>query len=156
MATAIATGRLLQGRKDLFVVRRQRGNEPGKESAEECHANREQDDHAVDMNGIRAGNVLPRMNEPAESDLGKHQTTCRACEGKDYALNDLFADEAGTAATEGGTDGGFSTPCRRAGDQEIRDIEAGNQQQTSSGGEQGVEAGFEMKDLSIEDRSNVG
>ena len=59
VAAAVAAGRLLQGPEDLFVVRRERGDEAGEKAAEERYADREQDDHAVDVDGVGTGDVVP-------------------------------------------------------------------------------------------------
>ena len=96
------------------------------------------------------------VNEPAESDLGEDETACSACNGEDEAFDDLFADEACAASAECGADGGLSASRCRACDEQIRDIEAGDEQQASGGGEHGVEAGLEAEDFGVEDRADVG
>jgi hypothetical protein len=140
----------------LLVVRRQRGDQTREKSAKDRNGYREHDDHSVDVNGIGTGNVMPGVNQPAKRDLREHQATRSSCDGKDEAFNYLLANEAAAASAEGGADCGLSASRCGACDEKIRNIEAGDQQQASGGGEHGVEAGFEMKDFSIEDRPNVG
>ena len=114
----------MQGSEDLLVVRRQRGNQTGEKPADEHHAHREQDDHAVDVNGVCAGNVMPRVNEPAKRDFREHQANRSSGDGEDEAFHDLFADETCAAAAKGGADGGLSAPRCRARDEKVGDIEA--------------------------------
>jgi hypothetical protein len=96
------------------------------------------------------------MNKPTEGGFSEHQATCASSNAKNQTFHYLFSDETGPASTESGSYGGLSAPRCCAGDEKVRDVEAGDQQQTSGGGEHGVEAGFKMKDLCIKDRSNVG
>ena len=96
------------------------------------------------------------MPEPGERAHGEQQAEHAAGDGEDERFGEVLADETPAAAAERGADGEIFLACGRAGDEQIGDIEAGDEQDADGGGEQGVERRLEVLDRGVEQRAADG
>ena len=71
------------------------------------------------------------------------------------ALDDLAADKLHAAAAERGADGGLAAARGGTRHQQVRDVEAGDQQQAAGGGKQCIEPSLHIAHLPIKDGAKV-
>src|SRR5437762_1441206 len=94
--------------------------------------------------------------EPAGREDGEGQAEGSARNADEKAFGHLFADEGGAAATEGETHGNlFAAGCAACYEQ-IRDVEAGDQEHASYGTEKDDERCLHVLDEIVDHRSKDG
>ena len=108
------------------------------------------------MNLLRAGERNLGMPEPGERAHGEQQAEHAAGDGEDERFGEVLADEPPAAAAECGADGEIFLPCGGAGDEQIGDVEAGDEQDADGGGEQCVERRSEVFYGGVEQRAADG
>src|SRR4051794_32034116 len=96
------------------------------------------------------------MQEPHKCGEGEEQSESTAKGGKNEGFGEVLADEAPAAAAERGADGEVLLPRGGAGDEQVGDVEAGDEQNADGGGEQRVERRSEVFDRRIEQRAPDG
>ena len=75
-----------------------------------------------------------RIETPARQNHTGHA----AANGEDHALGEKLADEPGAAGAERGADGNFAVARGGAGEEKIREVRAGDEQDAADGAEQCV------------------
>ncbi len=110
----------------------------------------------IEMNFLGAGERNLRMRKPGERSHGEQQAEDAAGDGEDERFREVFADETPAAAAERSADGEIFLPCGGAGDEQVGDVEAGDEQDADGSGEQCVERRFEVFDRGVEERAADG
>ncbi len=86
------------------------------------------------------------MPEPGERAHGEQQAENATGDGEDERFCKVLADEAPATAAECGADGEIFLSSGGTGDEQVGDVEAGDEQDADGGGEQGVERRSEVFD----------
>ena len=134
----------------MLVAGTDGGDETGEECAKSDDADGEDCDDAVDMNGLDAIHVLPRVHQPLQCSPGEEQTECAASDCEQQAFDEPLAHQAHPAAAESGANGEFLAACCGTRDQQAGDIHAGDEQHASGGGEHCIERRLIVMDNVIE------
>src|SRR5882757_9036715 len=96
------------------------------------------------------------MRKPRERGPGEHQSENAAGDGENERLGEVFADETPAAAAECSANGQVLLACGGTSNQQIRDVEAGDEQNADGGGEQRVERRSEVFHGGVEQRAADG
>ena len=143
----------MQHGEDVFVAGAERGDEPGEERAERDDADGERGHHPVDVDGFDAGHVVAVAQEPLERGGGEKQAEERRRRPRAAGFHQAFAQQAQPSAAHGGADGELLAARRGAGDQQIGDVDAGDEKHAAGGGQQDIERALDIADHVIEQRA---
>ena len=119
----------------------QRGERTRTETGEHDQTEHEQHDPVIQFEGDpeRRGLNRHRLHEPAHAGNADQDAEAGAGSGKDEDLGEVLADDAGAGRTERHPDRHLALPERCAGHQQVRHVDAGDQEHADPGAQHGVE-----------------
>ena len=94
------------------------------------------------MNCVGAGQIEPIRRQPADSRVSENDAQHATCEADEHTFGDLLADEAHAAAPQRRAHCHLLAAGHSPGNEQIRQVQAGDEQKTEDGDHQNIERGF--------------
>ena len=91
---------------------------------------------SIDTSSARGELPRQQLRAGVETDARQQQTDRAPGRGEDQRLDDQLLEHAAAASAEGGADGDFLPPGQGAGEQQISDVRAGDQEDECNRGQQ--------------------
>ena len=125
----------------------QRGRKAEHNSRQQADGEEEHEDVRVhvERHPVRLADVLRLAIEPPNAQIADAQTDDAADEREENALDEQLPDDAPPGGAEREANGNFARPMRRARQQQIGDVRAGDEQHERDGAHQRPENSFDLR-----------
>src|ERR1039458_4646675 len=155
LACPLRCERVLYGTEDLSFPESQNRNQPCKQSAEKHDSNPSQHSNTVQMNALGARDVGTRAYQPVNRHRRQQQSQHAASTTQHPALHKLLLAQPPAAAAQRRANRRLPAPCSRACDQQVRNVQATNQQQASCSSEEHQKGRLDIPYARLKQRYDV-
>ncbi len=114
----------------------------GEDSCKKGNSNSIGQHRCIDMNCVGAGQIEPIRGQPADSRASENDAQHATREADEHTLSNLLADEAHAAASQRRAHCHLFAARDGPGNQQIRQVQAGDEQKTEDGDHQNIKRGF--------------